>query len=113
MATLGVFGVLSFMVTQRTRELGIRMVLGATPASVLRMVVRQGLVLIGAGLGLGLVGAVALTRVMQTLLFGVTPTDPLTYVGVATLLLGAAMAASYLPARRATRVDPVIALRSE
>jgi putative ABC transport system permease protein len=113
MAALGVFGVLSFVVTQRTRELGIRIALGAAPAAVRRMVVGQGLSLAASGLALGLIGAVALTRLMKSLLYGVAPTDPLTYAAVAAVLIGIAVLASYLPARRATRVDPMIALRSE
>jgi len=113
MAGLGVFGVLSFAVTQRTRELGIRIALGAAPASVRRMVVGQGLGLVGAGLALGLVGALALTRLMASLLYGVAPTDPLTYAGVGAVLVAIAFVASYLPARRATRVDPIIALRAD
>jgi putative ABC transport system permease protein len=112
-AVLGVFGVLSFIVTQRTRELGIRIALGASTGSVRRLVVMRGLALVVSGLAIGLGGAIALTRFMSTLLFGVTPTDPVTYAGVALLLLAAAMLASYLPARRATRVDPIIALRAE
>jgi putative ABC transport system permease protein len=113
MAALGVFGVLSFLVTQRTRELGIRIALGAAPAVVRRMVVGQGLGLALSGLALGLAGAFALTRLMRTLLYGVAPTDPLTYAGVAAVLVAVAVVASYLPARRATRVDPMIALRAE
>src|SRR5205814_9083887 len=97
-AVLGVFGVLSFIVTQRTRELGIRIALGASTGSVRRLVVMRGLTLVAVGLAIGLVGAVALTRFMSTLLFGVTPNDPLTYGGVAVLLLAAALLASYLPA---------------
>ena len=113
MAVLGVFGVLSFIVTQRTRELGIRIALGATSGAVQGMVVRRGLALVFTGLAVGLVGALALTRFMSTLLFGVTPTDPVTFVGVSALLIAAAAVASYLPARRATRVDPIIALRAD
>ena len=113
MAGLGVFGVLSFAVTQRTRELGIRIALGAAPASVQRMVVGQGLGLVGAGLALGLVGAFALTRLMASMLYGVAPTDPVTYAAVGAVLVAIAVVASYLPARRATRVDPIIALRAD
>jgi putative ABC transport system permease protein len=112
-AVLGVFGVLSYIVTQRTRELGIRIALGAAPGQVRRMVVRRGLALGGAGIAAGFVASVLLTRFMASLLFGVTPTDPLTFAGVAMLLALAAVLASYLPAARATRVDPMCALRAE
>ena len=112
-AVLGVFGVLSFLVTQRTRELGIRIALGATPAQVRWLVVARGLALATLGLALGAAGAVWLTRFMGSMLYGVTATDSLTYSAVAAVLLGASVLASYLPARRATRVDPILALRSE
>ena len=112
-AGLGVFGVLSFIVTQRTRELGIRIALGASSTSVRGLVVGRAMLLVSIGVVVGLAGAFALTRFMSTLLYGVTPTDPLTFAGVAGVLLAAAAVASYLPARRATRVDPIIALRAE
>ena len=112
-AATGVGGVLALMVSQRTQEIGIRMALGATPASVLRMIMGQGLGLVLAGLVIGLVGALALTRLMSTLLFGVTATDPVTFAGVALVFLCAALLACYVPARRATRIDPLIALRME
>jgi putative ABC transport system permease protein len=112
-AATGVGGVLALMVSQRTQEIGIRMALGATPGSVLRMIMGQGLGLVFAGLVIGLAGALALTRLMSTLLFGVTPTDPMTFAGVALVFLIAALLACYVPARRATRIDPLIALRSE
>jgi putative ABC transport system permease protein len=112
-AVLGVFGVLSYIVTQRTRELGIRIALGATPRQLRRMVVGRGLGLVFTGIVFGLAGAAVLTRFMASLLFGVTATDPVTFIGVAALLAAAAVVASYLPARRATRVDPILALRAE
>ena len=112
-AVLGVFGLLSYMVTQRARELGIRIALGASSRGVQRLVLTRGLALVGAGLAVGLAGAVALTRFMQSLLYGVTPTDPITFVGVSAILVSAAAAASLIPARRATRIDPITALRAE
>jgi putative ABC transport system permease protein len=112
-AATGLAGVISFLVTQRTREIGIRMALGAQTSSVLRMVLKQGMTLAGAGLLLGVVGALIVTRVLQTYLFGVTRTDALTFATVALVLGGAAALATYLPARRAVEVDPVVALRCD
>jgi putative ABC transport system permease protein len=112
-AVIGVFGVLSFIVTQRTRELGIRLALGADASDLRRMVVARGLALAASGVVLGVGGALALTRFMQSLLYGVEPTDPATLIAVSAALLVSALAASYLPARRATRVDPMLALRAE
>jgi putative ABC transport system permease protein len=113
LASVGIYGVMSYGVIQRTREFGVRMALGARPSDVRGMVVRQGALLTAIGIGIGLAGALALTRLMRTLLFAVSPTDPITYVGIALVLGAVALLASYLPARRATRVDPVIALRDE
>ena len=110
---VGIYGVISYSVSQRTREIGIRIALGAENGEVRRLFVRHALVLTAIGVALGLCGAAALTRAMKTLLFEISPVDPLTYAAVALALLVAAILASYLPARRATLVDPASALRAE
>lgn len=113
MAAVGIYGVISYGVSRRTHEIGIRLALGAQVADVLALVLRQSLTLIFAGVVTGLAGAWVLTRVMSNLLFGVTATDPMTFVGIALLLAMVASLACYFPARRATRVDPMRALRCE
>ena len=110
---VGIYGVIAYVVSQRIREIGIRTALGAQPAGLLGMFVRQGLWLAVIGTALGLVAAAGLTSLMTSLLFGVTALDPLTYTAVSALLIMTAMLASYLPARRAITVDPVQALRAE
>jgi predicted permease len=113
LATVGIYGVVAYSVAQRTREVGIRQALGAQEGDILRLVVGQGLALAVVGVALGLGAAVALTRVMKELLFQVSSTDPATFVGIALLFVVVALAASYIPARRATKVDPMVALRYE
>jgi putative ABC transport system permease protein len=111
LAAVGLYGVISYSVTQRTREIGVRMALGAAPREVLALVVRDGMALAIAGTAIGLVAAFALTRVMSSMLFGVSATDPATFGVTAAILLAVALAASIVPAIRAARVDPLVALR--
>jgi ABC-type antimicrobial peptide transport system permease subunit len=113
LAIIGTYGVIAYSVAQRTREIGIRMALGATRANVMRLVLRQSVALIGLGLVLGLTSAAAVTRYLQGMLFGLTPLDPTTLIGVALMFGVVATLASGVPGRRATKVDPIVALRWE
>jgi ABC-type antimicrobial peptide transport system permease subunit len=113
LGVLGIYGVISYAVSQRTREIGIRMALGAKKSELMWMFVRSALALTGVGMAIGLGAAAALMRLMRTLLFGISPLDPVTFIAVPVALVAAAALASYLPARRTTAVDPVVALRAE
>jgi ABC-type antimicrobial peptide transport system permease subunit len=113
LATIGIYGVMAYLVSQGTREIGIRMALGATQRTVLRLVVKQGMMLALGGVVIGLIAALAFSHLVSGLLFDVKATDPLTFAGIAILLTIVALVASYIPARRAARIDPMISLRCE
>jgi ABC-type antimicrobial peptide transport system permease subunit len=113
LAAIGIYGVMSFLVGQGTRELGIRLALGAAPQDLLLLVVRQGMAIAVVGVALGLAGAFALTRFMRTLLYGVQASDPATFAAIAATLTIVALVACFVPARRAARIDPIVSLRTE
>jgi len=113
LASVGLYGVMSYTVAQRTHEVGVRIALGALPGDVIRMMVRRGARLIGIGLAIGVPAAFLLARVLRGALYGVSASDPVTFAGIVALLTGVALAASWLPARRAARVEPMVALRTE
>jgi ABC-type antimicrobial peptide transport system permease subunit len=113
LGSVGIYGVISYVVSQRTREIGVRMAMGAEQRDVSRMVLKQALTLAGAGVVIGVAGAMGLTRLMSSLLFGVSAMDPVTFGSVAVVLSAVVLLASYVPARRAAKVDPVVALRFE
>jgi putative ABC transport system permease protein len=113
LALIGIYGITAYAVTQRTRELGLRMAIGARPAEVVGLLLKENLWLVLGGLVLGTAGATLATRALRSMLFGVSPLDAVTFVGAALVLGGVAMLATYLPARRAVRIDPMVALRYE
>jgi putative ABC transport system permease protein len=110
---IGIYGVLSFLVAQRTREIGLRIALGAQRRDVLYLIMKEGAKFSLAGIAVGLIGAFLVTRLMSSELYGVSPLDPITYIGVAVVMAAVTLLACYIPTRRATRVDPMVALRYE
>jgi ABC-type antimicrobial peptide transport system permease subunit len=113
LAAIGIYGVMTYTFSQRTQEIGIRMALGAQRADILRLAISEGMLLVAVGLGTGILGALVLTRYLRTMLFAVTPTDPLTFTAISTILASVALLACFIPAQRATEVDPLVALRND
>jgi putative ABC transport system permease protein len=113
LAAVGIYGVISYAVSRRTHEIGVRVALGASPSTVVRLVIAQGMRVVAVGVAVGLAGSLVASRLMTRLVYGVSVTDPLTYTGVAALLAVVALVASYIPARRATRIDPLVAMRTD
>jgi ABC-type antimicrobial peptide transport system permease subunit len=113
LACIGIYGVAAYTLSQRTSEIGLRMALGAQRSDILRIVLGEGALIVVAGVGAGLFGSVMLTRFLQTMLFEIKPTDPITFTALTILLAGVALMASFIPARRASRIDPLVALRHE
>ena len=113
LAAVGIYGVISYAVSRRTHEIGVRVALGASPATVVRLVIGQGMRVVAVGVAIGLAGSLVASRLMTKLVYGVSVTDPLTYAGVAVLLAAVALVASYIPAWRATRIDPLVAMRND
>jgi putative ABC transport system permease protein len=113
LAAVGIYGVISYAVSRRTHEIGVRVALGASPATVVRLVIAQGMRVVAVGVAIGVAGSLVASRLMTKLVYGVSVTDPLTYVGVAALLAAVALVASYIPAHRATRIDPLVAMRAD
>jgi ABC-type antimicrobial peptide transport system permease subunit len=113
LACVGIYGVMAYAISQRTGEIGLRMALGARRGDILRVVLNEAVLIVIAGVGAGLLGSLVLTRFLQTLLFDIKPTDPLTFGALTILLVGVALLASFIPARRASRLDPLVALRHE
>ena len=113
LACIGIYGVVAYTLSQRTGEIGLRMALGAQRSDILKIVLGEGALIVVAGVGAGLFGSVMLTRFLQTMLFEIKPTDPITFTALTILLAGVALMASFIPARRASRIDPLVALRHE
>ena len=113
LASIGIYGVMAYTFSQRTHEIGVRVALGAQRSDILRLALGEGMILVAVGLGAGLIGAAIVTRFLRSMLFSVTATDPITFVSIAALLAAVALLACFIPARRATQVDPLVALRED